>query len=136
MWAPGPLAEIYISSAMRGSPRPPSACHGLPSPPHPQLLGSLLSRRLLFSHAARLGRQSEVVLLEAELGFCFCNMALATLEDLERAACCLLQIMKDTPELAKDTKVVIAGDMAVRNYLPYYRHDGAGVSPHGPHIEK
>lgn len=53
---------------------------------------------------------------------------MAAFEDLEKAACCLLQIIKDTPELGKSTKVAIAGDMALRKYLPNYRQDGAGVS--------
>lgn len=52
----------------------------------------------------------------------------AAFEDLEKAACCLLQIIRDTQELGKDTKVVIAGDMAMHKYLPKYRQNCAAVS--------
>lgn len=55
-------------------------------------------------------------------------MVTVAFEELEKAACCLLQIIKDTPELGKTTKVAIAGDMVMRKYLPNYRHDGEGVS--------
>ncbi|KAF3766174.1 hypothetical protein M406DRAFT_232419, partial [Cryphonectria parasitica EP155] len=52
-----------------------------------------------------------------------------TFGDLEKATCCLLQIIKDTPELDKNTKVAIAGDMAVQKYLPNSRQQfGAGQS--------
>lgn len=55
-------------------------------------------------------------------------MAMATFEDMEKAACCMLQIIKDTPELVKDTKVAIAGSMAMQYHLPKYTQDGAAVS--------
>lgn len=55
-------------------------------------------------------------------------MATTAFEDLERAACCLLQIIRDTQELGKDTKVVIAGDMAMQKYLPKHRQGAAAVS--------
>lgn len=55
-------------------------------------------------------------------------MAAVAFEELEKAACCLLQIIRDTPELGKSTKAAIAGDMALRRYLPKYRHEGATVS--------
>lgn len=52
----------------------------------------------------------------------------AAFEDMEAAACCILRIIKDTPDLARSTKVAIAGEMAVRKYLPQYRLNTAGVS--------
>lgn len=52
---------------------------------------------------------------------------MAAFEDMEAAACCLLRIIQDTPDLARSTKVAIAGEMAVRKYLPQYRHHMAGV---------
>lgn len=54
-------------------------------------------------------------------------MAMATFEDMEKAACCMLQILIDTPELGKDTKVAISGTMAMRHHLPQYMQDGAAV---------
>lgn len=54
--------------------------------------------------------------------------AVAAFEDMEAAACCILRIIKDTPDLARSTRVAIAGEMAVRKYLPQYRQDIAGVS--------
>lgn len=56
-------------------------------------------------------------------------MAVVAFEELEKAACCLLQIIRDTPELGNSTKAAIAGDMAMRRYLPRHRQDGAAVSP-------
>lgn len=53
----------------------------------------------------------------------------AAFEDMEAAACCILRIIKDTPDLARSTKVAIAGEMAVRKYLPQCRQNIAGVSP-------
>lgn len=53
---------------------------------------------------------------------------MAAFEDLEKAACCLLQIIRDTPDLGRSTKVAIAGDMAMRKYLPKYRPDSGAVS--------
>lgn len=55
-------------------------------------------------------------------------MATAMFEEMEKAACCLLQIIKDTPELGKATKVAIAGSMAMQKHLPKYTQDGAAVS--------
>lgn len=55
-------------------------------------------------------------------------MAMALFEEMEKAACCLLQIIKDTPELGKATKVAIAGSMAMQRHLPQYMPDGAAVS--------
>lgn len=49
-------------------------------------------------------------------------------EDMEKAACCLLEIIRDTPELGKATKVAIAGSMAMQKHLPKYTQDGAAVS--------
>lgn len=54
--------------------------------------------------------------------------AMATFEELETAACCLLQIIRDTPELGKTTRVAIAGSMAMQKHLPKYTQDGAAVS--------
>lgn len=58
--------------------------------------------------------------------------AVAAFEDMEAAACCILRIIKDTPDLARSTRVAIAGEMAVRKYLPQYRQNIAGVSPTPP----
>ncbi|CAN8103908.1 unnamed protein product [Discula destructiva] len=55
-------------------------------------------------------------------------MAMATFEDMETATCCLLQIIQDTPELNKDTKIAISGTMAMRQHLPNYMQDGAAQS--------
>lgn len=57
---------------------------------------------------------------------------MAAFEELEKAACCLLQIIKDTPDLGRSTKVAIAGDMALRKYLPKYRPDNAAVVSNKP----
>lgn len=53
---------------------------------------------------------------------------MATFEDMEKAACCMLQIIRDTPELGKDTKVAIAGSMAMQFHLPKYTQEGGVVS--------
>lgn len=55
-------------------------------------------------------------------------MAAATLAEMEKAACCMIQVIKDTPDL-RTTKLAISGDMAIRKYLPEYGHQHAGVSP-------
>lgn len=54
-------------------------------------------------------------------------MAAMTLGNMERAACCIIQIIKDTPDL-RNTKLAIAGDMAIRRHLPEYGQQDAGVS--------
>lgn len=53
---------------------------------------------------------------------------MAMFEEMEKAACCLLQIIRDTPELGKATKVAIAGSMAMQKHLPNYTQDGAAQS--------
>lgn len=50
-----------------------------------------------------------------------------TMSDMEMAACCIIQIIKDTPDL-RNTKLAIAGDMAIRKHLPKYGQQSAGVS--------
>ena len=54
-------------------------------------------------------------------------MAATALAAMETAACCIIQIIKDTPDL-RNTKVAIAGDMAIRKYLPEYGQLNAEVS--------
>jgi hypothetical protein len=54
-------------------------------------------------------------------------MAAATLAEMEKAASCMIQVIKDTPDL-RTTKLAISGDMAIRKYLPEYGHQHAGVS--------
>jgi len=54
-------------------------------------------------------------------------MAAATLAEMEKAASCMIQVIKDTPDL-RTTKLAISGDMAIRKYLPEYGHQNAGVS--------
>lgn len=53
--------------------------------------------------------------------------AMSTLAEMEKAACCMIQVIKDTPDL-RTTKLAISGDMAIRKYLPEYGHQHAGVS--------
>lgn len=60
---------------------------------------------------------------------------MATFEEMEKAACCLLQIIRDTPELGKATKVAIAGSMAMQKHLPKYTQDGAAVSDSNSHLQ-
>ncbi|ROW06890.1 hypothetical protein VMCG_04199 [Cytospora schulzeri] len=48
-----------------------------------------------------------------------------TMSDMEVAACCIIQIIKDTPDL-RNTKLAIAGDMAIRKHLPEYGQQNSG----------
>ncbi|KUI62786.1 hypothetical protein VP1G_09910 [Cytospora mali] len=54
-------------------------------------------------------------------------MAAMTMSDMETAAWCIIQIIKDTPDL-RNTKLAIAGDMAIRKHLPEYGQENAGKS--------
>ncbi|ROW08588.1 hypothetical protein VPNG_06236 [Cytospora leucostoma] len=54
-------------------------------------------------------------------------MAAMALADMEAAACCIIRIIKDTPDL-RNTKLAIAGDMAIRKHLPEYGQQNAGKS--------
>ncbi|POS75032.1 hypothetical protein DHEL01_v206576 [Diaporthe helianthi] len=53
--------------------------------------------------------------------------AMATLAEMEKAACCMIQVIKDTPDL-RTTKLALSGDMAIWKYLPEYGHQHAGQS--------
>ncbi|KAI3393561.1 hypothetical protein diail_4152 [Diaporthe ilicicola] len=54
-------------------------------------------------------------------------MAATTLAEMEKAACCMIQVIKDTPDL-RSTKLALGGDMAIRRYLPEYGQQNAGKS--------
>lgn len=53
--------------------------------------------------------------------------ATTTMAEMEKAACCMIQVIKDTPDL-RTTKLALSGDMAIRKYLPEYGQQHAGVS--------
>lgn len=46
------------------------------------------------------------------------------MSEMDMAACCIIQIIKDTPDL-RNTKLAIAGDMAIRKHLPEYGQQNA-----------
>ncbi|KAK2607620.1 hypothetical protein N8I77_006283 [Diaporthe amygdali] len=54
-------------------------------------------------------------------------MAAAIMAEMEKAACCMIQVIKDTPDL-RNTKLAFSGDMAIRKYLPEYGQQHAGQS--------